>query len=155
VIIAMLSRVRLPQRAFRFPLVTVSTRLSSSKSEIPFPSTKLTQSYYHHISTIPLLYHSIGQHLDQLVETHPNHQCYVFKSEGNKRYTYRSFLDEVDSFATSLIELGFQKNDRIGVWLPNTSENCVATYAASKVGLIKVGHSLCNEVTTTKRGHFR
>lgn len=135
----MLSRVRLPHHTFRLPLLTVSTRLASTASEIPFPPTKLTQSYYHHTSTIPLLYHSIGQHLDQLTETHSNHQCYVFKGEGNKRYTYRSFLDEVDSFATSLIELGFQKNDRIGVWLPNTSENCVVTYAASKAGLIKVG----------------
>jgi non-ribosomal peptide synthetase component E (peptide arylation enzyme) len=128
-------------------IITLSSRLLSSSSssiKTPFPSAKLTQSYYHHASDIPLLYHTVGQHLDQLAATNPNHECYVFKGEGNKRYTYKSFLDEVDSLATSLIELGFEKNDRIGVWLPNTSQTCVMTYAASKVGLIKVLRVLLN-----------
>ncbi len=55
-----------------------------------------------------------------------------------KRYTYKSFKDEVDSLAASLLELGFEKNDRLAVWLPNTSENVAASFAASKLGLIKV-----------------
>ena len=102
---------------------------------------KLTQSYYHHASEIPLLYDTVGQHLDKLAMEYPEHRCYVFKGEGNKSYTYKSFLDEVDSLAASLIELGFEKNDRLGVWLPNTSENCAFTYAASKVGIIKVRYN--------------
>jgi len=113
-----------------------SSRLSSIK--VPIEKPKLTQSYFHHASEIPLLYDTVGQHLDKLAQTYPTHQCYAFKGEGNKYYTYKSFLDEVDSLATSLIDLGFQKNDRIAVWLPNTSENCAMTYAASKVGVIKV-----------------
>ncbi len=44
----------------------------------------------------------------------------------------------MDSLAASLLELGFEKNDRFGVWLPNTSENVAMTFAASKLGLIKV-----------------
>lgn len=111
---------------------------SSSTYEVPFVSRKLTQSYYYNSSSVPLLYHSIGQHLDLLAESHPNHQCYIFKGEGNKKYTYKSFVDEVNSLATSLIGLGFEKGDRIGVWLPNTSESCALTYATSKIGLIKV-----------------
>lgn len=114
-------------------------RFQATSTKIP---SKLTQSYYHHASEIPLLYDTIGQHLDKLAIEYPNHQCYAFKGEGNKRYTYKSFLDEVDSLATSLIELGFEKNDRLGVWLPNTSENCALTYAASKVGIIKVRDSI-------------
>ena len=55
-----------------------------------------------------------------------------------KRYTFKSFKDEVDSLAASLLELGFEKNDRIAVWLPNTSENVATGFAASKLGLIKV-----------------
>ncbi|CAF4019400.1 unnamed protein product, partial [Rotaria sp. Silwood1] len=55
-----------------------------------------------------------------------------------KRYTYKTFKHEVDSIAASLLELGFEKNDRFAVWLPNTSENVTMTYAASKLGLIKV-----------------
>ena len=117
------------------------TRFASTSSKPVFPPTKLTQSYYHHASNIPLLYHTVGQQLDYLAADQPNHQCYVFKGEGNKSYTYKSFRDEVDSLAASLIDLGFEKNDRLAVWLPNTSENCAVSYAASKVGLIKVGQA--------------
>ncbi|UJR35367.1 hypothetical protein I4U23_028124 [Adineta vaga] len=128
-------------RSSRSLCVTIhaqSIRFSSSYTKLSFPNTKLTQSYYHHSSDIPLLNHTIGQHLDQLAQAYPNHECYAFKGERNKRYTYKSFLDEVDSLATSLIELGFEKGDRIGVWLPNTSQKCAMSYAVSKVGLIKV-----------------
>ncbi len=55
-----------------------------------------------------------------------------------KRYTFKSFKDEVDSIAASLLELGFEKNDRLAVWLPNTSENVAMSFATSKLGLIKV-----------------
>ncbi len=126
-------------RSFQPSIFTHFLRFSSSSTKTPFPSSKLTQSYYHHASDIPLLYHTLGQHLDQLAHAYPNHECYVFKAEGNKRYTYKSFLDEVDALATSLINLGFEKGDRIGVWLPNTSQSCAMSYATSKVGLIKVG----------------
>lgn len=36
------------------------------------------------------------------------------------------------------MDLGFEKNDRFAVWLPNRSENVVMSYVASKLGLIKV-----------------
>ncbi|CAF0780132.1 unnamed protein product [Adineta ricciae] len=124
-------------QSWRTVLHTQSLRLTSSYTRLDFPNVKLTQSYYHHPSDIPLLHHSLGQHLDRLAQAYPDHECYAFKSEGNKRYTYKSFLDEVDGLATILIELGFEKGDRIGVWLPNTSEKCAMTYAVSKVGLIK------------------
>lgn len=119
-------------------IINLSSRFQSIAAKVAIPSTKLTQSYYHHASEIPLVYDTIGQHLDKLAYDYPSHRCYVFKGEGNKDYTYKSFLDEVDSLATSLIELGFEKNDRLAVWLPNTSQNCALTYAASKVGVIKV-----------------
>jgi len=95
-------------------------------------------SYDYSASNVPLLYHTLGQHLDQLAQAYPNHECYLFQAEGKKRYTYKSFLDEVDSLAASLIDLGFEKGDRIGVWLPNTSQSCAMSYAATKVGIIKV-----------------
>jgi non-ribosomal peptide synthetase component E (peptide arylation enzyme) len=132
------SRTCLSYRSLYPSIFTLSSRLSSSTTKTPFPSAKLTESYYHHASDIPLLYNTVGQHLHKLAQAYPNHECYVFKGEGDKRYTYKSFLDEVDSLATSLIELGFEKGDRIGVWLPNTSQTCVMSYAASRVGLIKV-----------------
>jgi fatty-acyl-CoA synthase len=132
------SRVWLSYRSLSPSIKDLSYRFSSGSVKVPIPSPKLTQSYYYHASEIPLFYHTIGQHLDNLANEHPNHQCYSFKGEGNKCYTYKSFLDEVDCLAASLIGLGFEKNDRLAVWLPNTSENCALTYAASKVGVTKV-----------------
>ena len=55
-----------------------------------------------------------------------------------KRYTFKSFQEEVDSIAAALLELGFEKNDRLAVWLPNISENVTMSFVASKLGLIKV-----------------
>jgi len=104
------SRVWLSYRS----IISLSSRLQSTSIKVHTPSSKLTQSYYHHASEIPLVYDTIGQHLDKLATDYPDHRCYVFKGEGNKSYTYKSFLDEVDSLATSLIELGFEKNDRLG-----------------------------------------
>ncbi len=136
------SRARLSYRSLYPSVKTLSSRFRSTSLKAPVFSPKLTQSYYHHASEIPLVYDTLGQHLDKLASAYPSHECYAFRSEGNKRYTYKSFLDEVDSLATALIDLGFEKNDRLGVWLPNTSENCVLSYAASKVGVVKVGHSV-------------
>ena len=131
----MLSRA---SRPFLPRNLSLLSRFSSSSTNKSSHDLKLTHSYYYHASDVPLFYRTIGQHLEQLAQAHPTHECYVFKAEGNKRYTYKSFLNEVDSLATSLIELGFQKGDRIGVWLPNTSQNSVMSYATSRIGAVKV-----------------
>ncbi|CAF0891555.1 unnamed protein product [Didymodactylos carnosus] len=109
----------------------------SNHSYIAKPTTKLQESYYHHASSLPFIYKTVGQHLDSLASASPRHECYIFSGE-DKRYTYKSFKDEVDSVATSLLQLGFEKHDRLGVWLPNTSENVAMTYICSKLGIIKV-----------------
>ena len=103
------SRIYLSYRSLYPSIKTLSKRFASCTIKVPVPATNLTQSYYYHASEIPLVYHTVGQHLDQLANEYPDHQCYVFKGEGNKRYTYKSFLNEVDSLATSLIDLGFEK----------------------------------------------
>jgi len=117
-------------------------------------TTKLTSSYCHHVSSLPLIYKTLSQQFDETANKYPNHECYVFKGiflinilyiwwifiGQQKRYTFKSFKDEVDSIAASLLELGFEKNDRFAVWLPNTSENVTMTFVASKLGLIKVNH---------------
>lgn len=137
-----------------YPLI--ATRLASSYTTTTLPESKLTLSYDYTASNVPLLYHTLGQHLDQLAQTYPNHECYVFRAEGKKRYTYKSFLDEVDSLAASLIDLGFEKGDRIGVWLPNTSQSCAMSYAATKVGIIKViFFKTKTKQNTTSNSHCR
>ncbi|CAF3737705.1 unnamed protein product [Rotaria sordida] len=100
-------------------------------------SNKLTSSYYYHASSLPFIYKTVSQSFDEIAAKYQDHECFYFKNEG-KRYTFKSFQDEIDSLAAVLIELGFEKNDRLAVWLPNTSENVVVAFAASKIGLIKV-----------------
>lgn len=132
-------------------VVVLSSRLFSTPAVNSAPLPKM--SYYHHSSNIPLLYNTIGQQLEKLAATNPDHVCYVFKGEGNRRHTYKSFFDEVDSLAASLIAMGFQKNDRLGVWLPNTSENCALSYAASRIGVIKVDYS-SNDILHSSSFHL-
>jgi acyl-coenzyme A synthetase/AMP-(fatty) acid ligase len=85
---------------------------------------------------------------------HHHHLLYSSYTLGEqKRYTYKSFKDEVDSLAASLLELGFEKNDRFAVWLPNTSENVAMTFAASKLGLIKVKSFLNFPNTSVHNDH--
>lgn len=65
-------------------------------------------------------------------------KCLSIRLDEQKRYTYKTFKEEVDNIAASLLDLGFEKHDRFAVWLPNTSENVAISYAATKLGLIKV-----------------
>ncbi len=44
----------------------------------------------------------------------------------------------VDAFSKGLLDLGFQKGDRLGVWLPNNSEWVIAQFATAKTGIILV-----------------
>ena len=55
---------------------------------------------------------------------------------------YRATYNDLDvlstQFARGLRQLGLEKGDRLGVWLPNTYEYTVAQIAAAKLGVILV-----------------
>jgi hypothetical protein len=51
------------------------------------PSLKLTSSYYHHASSLPLIYKTISQNFDETAAKHPDHECYVFKSISIRDYS--------------------------------------------------------------------
>lgn len=40
---------------------------------------KLTFSYCHHASSLPLLYQTVAQKFDENANKYPNHECYVFR----------------------------------------------------------------------------
>lgn len=44
------------------------------------PTTKLTSSYFHHVSSLPLIYKTVSQTFDETANKYPDHECYVFKS---------------------------------------------------------------------------
>ena len=49
-----------------------------------------------------------------------------------------SLQRQVDAFSQGLLDLGFEKGDRLGIWLPNTAEWVVAEFATAKTGIILV-----------------
>jgi hypothetical protein len=59
-------------------------RNNSSRTQRPLR--KITSSCYHHASSLPLIYKTIGQHFDETVAKHPDHECYVFRSISIKDY---------------------------------------------------------------------
>ena len=43
-------------------------------------STKLTSSYFHHVSSLEFVYKTLSQGFDETAAKYPDHPCYVFKS---------------------------------------------------------------------------
>jgi fatty-acyl-CoA synthase len=99
--------------------------------------TKLTQSYVHGASDIPLLGMTIGQCLDATAERYPNNDALIVRHQ-NVRLSYAALKREVDALAAGFIALGLEPGERIGIWSPNNSEWAITQFAAAKAGLILV-----------------
>lgn len=94
-------------------------------------------SYYNNPSSEPLIYSTIGEQLDIIAQQFPTRECLILCEE-NKRYTYASLHAEVTKLAQVLLSIGFNVGDRLGVWLPTTSDNICLTFATAKIDVIKV-----------------
>ena len=98
---------------------------------------KLTQSYVHGASALPLLGDTIGVHFDKAVRRWPNAEALVVRHQ-NIRWTYRELQREVDAVAAGLLALGLEPGDRVGIWSPNNAEWVVTQFATAKAGMILV-----------------
>ena len=85
----------------------------------------------------PLLECTIGQMLDRVSERHGDTMALISRHQ-NKRLTYAELRHEVDALACSLMALGLEKGDRVGIWAPNCVEWALTQYATAKAGLILV-----------------
>jgi fatty-acyl-CoA synthase len=56
----------------------------------------------------------------------------------DRRLTYQALNDEVDRLARGLLELGVQKGDKIGLWMPNIPEWVIAYFAVARAGAVVV-----------------
>lgn len=86
---------------------------------------------------IPLLEKTIPALLKETIGTFASNQAAVFCDQ-SIRWTYAEFDDAVDALAGGLLELGFDKGDRVGVWSPNRSEWLLAQFATARLGLVLV-----------------
>jgi len=84
-----------------------------------------------------LIYDTIGNYFDSVVERYPDAEALVVCHQG-VRWTYRELAHEVDRLATGLLALGIQPGDRVGIWGPNSSEWALTQYATAKIGAIMV-----------------
>ncbi|MBA3652176.1 MAG: AMP-binding protein, partial [Chthoniobacterales bacterium] len=94
-------------------------------------------SYISGSSAIPLIGLTVGDLIDSVAETFPDHDALISRHQGI-RYSYRALRDECNRFAAGLLALGIQKGDRIGIWSPNHAEWVIAQFATPKIGAILV-----------------
>ena len=95
---------------------------------------KLTQSYVHGASAMPLIGSTIGEYFDKAVVRWPETEALVVRHQG-VRWTYRDLQRHVDAFAAGLLALGLGPGDRVGIWSPNNAEWVVTQFATAKAGL--------------------
>ena len=94
-------------------------------------------SYVNGASDIPLIGMTIGDAFDRTVARFPDRDALISRHQG-LRYTWTQLQDEVNRFARSLMALGIQKGDRVGIWSPTHAEWAITQYACAKIGAILV-----------------
>ena len=80
---------------------------------------------------------TIGGCLDDVTELFPDKEAVVCFSD-DRRMTFSEFMSQADQVAASLLGLGLEKGDRVGVWGQTHMEWLVAFYGIAKAGLIVV-----------------
>jgi fatty-acyl-CoA synthase len=98
---------------------------------------KLTQSYSHGASAVPLIGETIGVHFDKAAARWADREALVVRHQG-VRWSFAQLKDAVDAFAAGLLALGLEPGERIGIWSQNTAEWAVSQFATAKAGLILV-----------------
>src|SRR4051812_20517769 len=98
---------------------------------------KLTMSYVHGASDLPLVGQTIGGVLDEAAAKNPDREAIVALHQ-DLRWSYTDFNRKVDDLACGFLALGLRQGDRIGIWSPNNAEWLLTMFAAAKAGLILV-----------------
>jgi fatty-acyl-CoA synthase len=90
---------------------------------------------------VELLNVTIGQLLEQQVETRPDKEALVYNYPEiglNLRLSFRQFSDEVDRLSKGLMALGVAKGDHMAVWAPNVPEWIFLQLALARIGAVMV-----------------
>jgi fatty-acyl-CoA synthase len=85
----------------------------------------------------PLLDDTIGANLERTARRFGERDAFV-SCHQQVRFTYAEFDRAVDDLAVSLLDLGLDRGDRVGVWSPNYVEWALVQYATAKIGVILV-----------------
>uniref|UniRef100_A0A1I8M6F2 Medium-chain acyl-CoA ligase ACSF2, mitochondrial n=1 Tax=Musca domestica TaxID=7370 RepID=A0A1I8M6F2_MUSDO len=126
--------------ASKYPAKHLSIAVRSLSASTCSPTTpwESNQSYFCHKSKNPLVYRNVGQELEKAARIHGTTEAIVSYHE-NKRYTFKTLLEEVDRIAAGFLKLGLQKGDRVGLWGPNNMHWYLSMMGACRAGLVSVG----------------
>jgi fatty-acyl-CoA synthase len=80
---------------------------------------------------------TIGSCLAQTIARRPDALALVVRHQ-DVRLTYAEFGREIEGVARSLLALGIEKGDRVGIWAPNCAEWAYVQFGAARVGAILV-----------------
>ncbi len=80
---------------------------------------------------------TIGQIINEITAKYPGNIALV-SSDSNIRYTYQTFLSEINIAARGLIKIGIKKGDRVALCAPNSPEWIIYQMALAKIGAIVV-----------------
>jgi fatty-acyl-CoA synthase len=73
-----------------------------------------------------------------MAQLYPLHKAFSFPHNKGLTLNFSELKQRVDTISQNLLDLGFQKGDRIGLVLPNTSETVLLYLAAAQIGAIVV-----------------
>ncbi|MPW18642.1 AMP-binding protein [Paraburkholderia sp. CNPSo 3157] len=94
-------------------------------------------SYVRGSTDVPLSESTVGQFLVDIARRFPERPAVVFR-EQQIRWNWTEFLQEVDTLAAGLLDLGIQKGDRVGIWSPNRVEWLMTQFATARIGAVLV-----------------
>jgi len=73
--------------------------------------------------------------LRQTTTNYPDRNAIRFQGE---TISYKELDERVDRLARGLIELGVEKGDKVGLWMPNVPEWVIAYFAIARIGAVVV-----------------
>ena len=83
------------------------------------------------------IYTTVGNWLNQAARERPDNEALIHHQRQD-RYTYKSFMEEVEKLARGLMALDLQKGDPVALWGPNLPEWILAQVALAKIGAVLV-----------------
>jgi fatty-acyl-CoA synthase len=76
---------------------------------------------------------TVGALLDRCALVFPEKEAVVF---GDRRITWAQLNEEANKLAVGMMGLGVKRDDKVGLWMPNSAEWIVSWFAISKIGAI-------------------
>lgn len=132
------SQISLSKNLFKriFCIKSLSNYSTEIEKDLIRTLTNPHLSYATTQSDFTLVSSPIRDYLKHNAEKIPDKMVYALPHQGHFGITFKELSERVDVAAQNLLELGFQKGDRIAVALPNTLELIITFLAASKIGVI-------------------